>query len=249
MPTLLLTGANRGLGLGFARVYLDAGWTVLAAVRRPREADELKALAAERRGSLELFPVELSDFATIEALGELVCDRPVDVLLGNAAKGGSLERGGIGTMDYDDWLEAFRINAMAQMKLAETFADRVAASDRKVMFFVSSRMGARPPPGLIDYRSSKSALNQVVKQLALLLADRGVIVACGHPGFVKSRPTGYQGVFEPEESAGYLKKVIDDLTLEGTGQFYEPDGSRLPIVTQQTNPDAFGAKPPGAWKK
>ena len=249
MPTVLLTGANRGLGLGFAEVYLDAGWRVLAAVRRPSEADDLRALAAGREDQLSLYPIELADFRTIEAMSELIGNQPIDLLLGNAAKGGDTQRGGVGNMNYESWLEAFRINAMAQMKLAETFVDQVAASERKVMFFISSRMGAKPPPGIIDYRSSKSALNQVVKQLSMLLAPREIIVACGHPGFVKSRPTGFKGVFTPVESAGHLKKVIDGLTLKGSGKFYEPDGSTLPIVTQQTNPNAFGAMPPDAWNK
>ena len=246
MPTVLLTGANRGLGLGFAEVYLDAGWTVLGAVRNPDGAEELRALAAGREAQLELYPVDLSDLSSIDRLGGSIGDRPIDLLLGNAAKTNN-PRCGVGDTDYDAWMDAFRVNTMAQMKLAETFVDNVAASTTKKMYFVSSRIGAEPLPGLILFRTTKSALNQVVMQLSLLLRDRGIIVACGHPGFVKARSTAGMGVFEAVESAGYLKKIIDELTLEGAGQFYEPDGSTLPIVTRQMNPGAFGAKPPDAW--
>lgn len=246
MPTVLLTGANRGLGLGFAEIYLDAGWHVLAAVRNPDSADDLRALGTGREERLTILPVDLSDLESIEALGRIVGDRPIDLLLGNAAKTDN-PRCGVGDTDYEAWMEAFRVNTMAQMKLAETFVDNVATSSTKKMYFISSRIGAEPLAGLISYRTTKTALNQVVMQLSLLLADRGIIVACGHPGFVKSRSTANMGAFEATESAGYLKKIIDGLTLEGSGKFYDPDGSTLPIVTRQMNPNAFGAKPPSAW--
>lgn len=243
MPTVLLTGANGGIGLGLAEVYLDAGWQVLATVRNLDSADDLRALAAGKSERLELFSMALDDFDSIDAVAAQIRGRPIDVLLGNAAKT-DCPNTSVGDTDYDAWDDAFRVNTMAPMKLAETFVDQVAASQRKVMYFVSSRVGAQPAGGAILYRSSKSALNQVVLQLSLLLADRGVIVACGHPGFVKSRANGYAGVFETKESAGYLKNIIDNLTPEGSGKFYDPDGSTLPIVTQQTNLTAFGAKPP-----
>ena len=152
-----------------------------------------------------------------------------------------------GATNYDAWIDAFRVNCMAQMKLAEALVENVAASDQKKMFFVSSRIGAKPPAGMVLFRSSKSALNQVTMQLSLILAPRGIAVACGHPGFVKSKSTLSMGVFEPEESAAHLKKIIDDLTVETAGQFFDPDGSVLPIVTRQMNPNAFGAKAPDAW--
>ncbi len=246
MPTVLLTGANGGIGLGFAEVYLHAGWQVLATVRNLDAAEELRALATANDQQLELFSMALDDFASIEALGKQLRGRPIDVLLGNAAKT-DCPKTGVGDTDYEAWSEAFLVNSMAPMKLAETFLDNVAASQRKIMYFVSSRIGAKPPAGIIIYRSSKSALNQVVMQLSLMLADQGIIVACGHPGFVKSKANGYKGVFEARESAGYLKDIIDNLTPAGSGKFFDPDGSTLPIVTQQTNPAAFGAKPVGAW--
>ncbi len=245
-PTILLTGANRGLGLGFARVYLDAGWRVRAAVRDPDGAADLKTLGAGYGGQLSIHRLDLADFATVDDLAEELNGVPIDVLLGNAAKTNN-PMSTVGDTDYDAWAEAFRVNCMGQMKLAEAFVGNVEASTHKKMYFVSSRIGAKPPAGMILFRSSKSALNQVVMQLSFLLAPRGIAVACGHPGFVKSKSTEGMGVFEAEESAGYLKKIIDTLTLETAGQFFEPDGSTLPIVTRQMNPQAFGAKAPDAW--
>ena len=246
MPTVLLTGANRGIGFGFAKVYLDAGWRVLAALRDPESATDLKELGTHYENKLSLHRLDLSDFATIDALAEKLRGVPVDVLLGNAAKTNN-PMGDFGKTDYDAWADAFKVNCMGQMKLAEALIENIEAGDHKKMYFVSSRIGARPPPGLVLFRSSKSALNQVVMQLSLMLGPRGIAVACGHPGFVKSKSTEGMGVFEAEESAGYLKKIIDALTVETAGQFFEPDGSILPIVTRQMNPTAFGAKAPDAW--
>jgi len=112
------------------------------------------------------------------------------------------------------------------------------------MYFVSSRVGANPIPGMmIAYRSSKSALNQVVYQLALQLQARGICVACGHPGFVQTDATRGRGTFTVEESAGRLFSLIDRLQLADSGKFFEPDGSELPIITRQANPRAVGGLP------
>ena len=247
-PTVLITGANRGLGLGFARVYLEDGWRVIAAVRDPDGADDLKTLGNNHDDRLSIYAMDLADFESIETLAEELHGTPIDLLLANAARTAN-PMGNFGETDYDAWFDAFKVNCMAQMKLAEAFVAHVEAGDQKKMYFVSSRIGAQPPAGLVLFRSSKSALNQVVMQLSLMLGPRGIAVACGHPGFVKSKSTMSMGVFEPEESAGYLKKIIDGLTVEIAGQFFEPDGSTLPIVTRQMNPKAFGAKDPGDWDK
>ncbi|NKB44422.1 MAG: SDR family NAD(P)-dependent oxidoreductase [Alphaproteobacteria bacterium] len=246
MPTVFLTGANRGIGLGFAKVYLDAGWQVIAAVRNPDAAGDLKALGVDHGDRLSIHKVDLADSNSIDALATELKGTTIDILLGNAAKTDN-PMDEFGSTNYDAWAEAFQVNCMGQMKMAEAFVEHVAASDQKKMFFVSSRIGAKPPAGLILFRTSKSALNQVVMQLSLILGPRGIAVACGHPGFVKSKSTLDMGVFEAEESAGYLKKIIDDLTVETAGQFFDPDGSTLPIVTRQMNPTAFGAKAPDAW--
>ncbi|MSO97498.1 MAG: SDR family NAD(P)-dependent oxidoreductase [Rhodospirillaceae bacterium] len=246
MPTVLITGANRGLGFGFASLYLREGWEVIAPVRDPANATDLQALAKAHPGKLSIETCDLANFATIDALGAKLKGKPIDLLLGNAAKTNN-PASTIGDTNYEAWMEAFKINTMAQMKLAETFVENVAASAQKKMFFLSSRIGSKPPAGMILFRSSKSALNQVVMQLSLLLKPRGIAVACAHPGFVKTKSTADMGVFTVDESAAHLKKIIDNLTVETGGQFFEPDGSTLPIVTRQMNPAAFGAKAPDAW--
>lgn len=246
MPTALITGANRGLGFGFVELFLREGWEVIAVARDPIHAPELQAVAKNNAGKLSIESCDLANFATIDALGAKLKGKPIDLLLGNGAKTNN-PASTVGDTNYDAWMEAFKVNTMAQMKLAETFVENVAASAHKKMFFLSSRIGANPPAGMILFRSSKSALNQVVMQLSLMLKPRGIAVACAHPGFVKTKSTADMGVFTAEESATHLKKVIDQLTVDNAGQFFEPDGSTLPIVTRQTNPAAFGGKAPDAW--
>ena len=244
MPTALITGAARGLGLGLARRFLDAGWNVIAAVRDTGAAT-LVALRSGHEDQLSVVHFDLSDFDSIDACARSIGERPVDVLIGNAAATSVSDRG-FGQTDYDDWAAMMRVNTFAQLRLAEAFADHVARSQRRVMYFVSSRVGSEPVPGLIAYRSSKSALNQVVLQLALLLRARGVCVACGHPGFVQTDATHGHGTFTVEESAGWLFALIDRLQLADSGKFFEPDGSELPLVTRQTNPRAVGSAPIGS---
>lgn len=239
MPTVLITGAARGLGLGLARSFLRKGWGVIAAVRNP-DAAPLTALRARHPTLLAIEYADLLDFDSIEACAGRLRGRPIDVLLGNAATTTS-PAGGFGHTDYAAWAKLMHVNTFAQLKLAEAFVDHVASSDRRAMFFVSSRVGPSPTPGLIPYRTSKSALNQVVFQLALLLRDRGVCVACGHPGFVRTDATGQKGVFTVEQSADRLFVLIDRLELADTGKFFEPDGSELPIVTRQTKPATAGS--------
>lgn len=183
MPTALITGAARGLGLGLLGRYLDAGWNVIAAVR-DAGTDTLAALRARHTFRLVVEHLDLADFESIGACARRVGGRPIDALIGNAAATHVSDRG-FGQTDYDDWAAVMRVNTFAQLRLAEAFVEHVARSQRRVMYFVSSRVGAKPIPGMmIAYRSSKSALNQVVYQLALQLHARGICVACGHPGFV-----------------------------------------------------------------
>lgn len=237
MPTALVTGANRGLGLAFVEALVKRGWLVFATAREQQTAEDLAALVPRER----LLPLDLGDANSIAALKANVRDVPLDLMLNNGALTVT-PPDEFGACDFDFWERAFRINTIGPMRLAESLVENVAASDKKIMFFISSRMGATPKPGTIGYRATKSALNQVVLQIALATRGRGIIAACAHPGYVATRPTGYQGALTPAESATALLTIIERLTPADSGSFFDPDGSTLPIVTQQRNPNAFGAK-------
>ena len=237
MPTVLLTGAARGLGAALAQRFAMAGWRVLATCRNPHDAAELDQVLAElptvaNVGSIVKMALDVSDFTAIEKLSQALRNEPIDVLLSNAAHTGGAS-GEFGRTDYAAWDRYHRVNSQAPMKLAESFVEQVAASERRIIFAVSSRVGPKPSFGFVGYRASKSALNQVVLQLSLALSSRGITCACAHPGWVQTRATGHQGALSARQSAALLFTVINQLEMSQTGGFFDPDGSRLPIVTQQ----------------
>ena len=239
MNTILITGANRGVGLALVQAYRADGWDVIATTRQPDHEDELHGLAATDP-QLSILPLDLEQFDQIDALGKALAAKPLDVLFANGAlTGGSIDT--FGEVDYDNWMRMFRVNCMAQMRLAEVLTDNLVASEQKKIMFVSSRSGARAMTGYVGYMSAKHALNFVTHNVSAVLKDRGVTVAACHPGHVATRAARFRGALTPEESAACLKKVVDEMTLEDTGSFYDPDGSKLQLITRQMNPDAFGA--------
>lgn len=237
MPTALVTGANRGLGLAFVEALTMGGWRVFGTAREPQAASELAAVLPPAR----ILPLDVGEAESIAALKKTLGATPLDLMLNNGALTVT-PPDEFGSCDYAFWERAFRINTIGPMRMAEALVENVAASEKKIMFFISSRMGAAPKPGTIGYRATKSALNQVVLQIALATRAHGIIAACAHPGYVATRPTGYKGAFTPAESAAALLAVIERLRPEDSGSFFDPDGSTLPIVTRQTNANAFGAK-------
>lgn len=235
MPTILITGANRGLGLEFSRQYAADGWRVIACCRNPEQANELQELAA---GAVDLTveKLDVKDFAGIDALGEKYQGVPIDVLLNNAGIIGpipideNIKRQNFGTMEYDVWADVLRTNTFAPVKMAEVFLDNIAASDQKKLVTISSTVGSISEmsiPGLA-YASSKSALNRVMTIIAGQVKARDVIVAMYCPGYVKTRMDafGYATVEIPESIAA-LRPMIAGLTLEQTGSFTGHDGRTI----------------------
>lgn len=243
MPTVLITGASRGLGLAFAEAYAMRGWRTIVAVRSALSG-RLAELA--RDACVEPVTLDLADFSSIDMLAQQLRGVPIDLLISNAAlTGGPL--GVFGETDYARFADCLHVNTMAPFKLAEALAANVAMSERKVMFFIGSRLGTHPFFGYAGYVVSKTGLNQVVKQVSMALAPQGVTVAACHPGWVGTEATSEHGIapLTPEASAEMLMKVIDRLSLANTGRFFDPDGTELPLVTQQHEQKFYG-KPKGA---
>jgi NAD(P)-dependent dehydrogenase (short-subunit alcohol dehydrogenase family) len=234
MATVLITGANRGLGLEFARQYVADGWDVVACCRAPEEARELAELAAA--GPAQVERLDVRDHRAIDALGEKFLGRPIDVLLNNAGVIGPLPiadnvaRQHFGTMDYGLWSNVMETNAFAPVKLAETFVANVAASAQKKIVNISSTVGSIGELSVpsIAYASSKSALNRAMTIIANGLRDRGIIVALFCPGYVKTRMDafGYATVEIPD-SVSALRGLIAGLTLDDSGHFTRFDGTPI----------------------
>jgi NAD(P)-dependent dehydrogenase (short-subunit alcohol dehydrogenase family) len=226
LPTVLVTGANRGIGLEFVRQYLRDGWRVHAACRDPRSAKDLTGL----RGDILVHALDVADHAAVEDLAADLRREAIDLLINNAGVYGP-RSSALRSLDYEEWAEVFRVNVMAALKVSESFLDHVARSDLKRVAALTSKMGSMTDNrsgGSYIYRSSKAALNAVMKSLAVDLAPRGVLVAILHPGWVRTDMGGPGALIEAEVSVSGMREVISSLTPETSGAFFNYDGSPIP---------------------
>ncbi|MBL8697779.1 MAG: SDR family oxidoreductase [Alphaproteobacteria bacterium] len=222
MPTILITGAGRGLGLELAKQFAAAGWETLGTVR------DLAKGAAMPRGS-QTFLCDINDRASLARLARDLKGKPIDVLFCNAGMYGKRKQG-VGTVDYDTWAEVMRVNVFAPMACVEALVDNVAASTRRQIVMMSSRMGsigANTGGGEVVYRSSKAALNAVTKSLSVDLRERQMTVIAVHPGWVKTDMGGGGADLTPEQSVAGLKKVVEGLTPVSNGKFFNYDGTEI----------------------
>lgn len=226
MPTVLITGANRGLGLEFARQYAADGWRVMATSRDPDKAAALEAL----RPRVAVYRLDVADLAATAALGRALAAETIDVVIANAgisaARDMTAQTVGAGV---EAWERSFRVNAMAPLALAGAFHPQVARSEQRKMIAITSRlgsMGANGDGGLYAYRSSKAALNAVWRSFAL--SHRDVIATLLHPGWVRTDMGGPGALLDPQQSVAGLRRVIAHLGKDDSGRFYNYDGSPIP---------------------
>lgn len=225
MPTVLITGSNRGIGLAFAEHCGDAGWRVIATCRDPARAEALGRL----KGDVEVHALDVSDQASVVGLAGELDAEPIDVLINNAGVSG---RSGeeFGSIDGAAWEQAFRVNAIAPIRMAEAFVDRIARSERRLIICLTSRMGsiAEAPGGAYAYRTSKAALNMAARNLARDLGARGISVVLFHPGWVRTDMGGPSAPLTPRESVRRMWRKIDDLGAADSGRFFDCDGAIVP---------------------
>ena len=229
MPTILITGTNRGLGLEAARQYAADGWTVHACCRNPDDAADLKAIAGAN-GGVTIHKLDVEDFGAIGALAKSLEGEAIDVLLNNAGVGGG-DRQEFLNDDFDAWSNTFRVNTMSPLRMTEAFADNVARSERKVVVLVSSIMASMTDNDsgkLHSYRTSKAALNMVMRLLSVDLQDRGITTFSLHPGWVRTDMGGSQAPLSTEESISGIRKLIANAGPDQNGRFMTWDGKELP---------------------
>ncbi len=224
MPTLLITGANRGIGLALLRGFAADGWRIHACCRQPDKAKELKAV----EGDIRLHRVDVTDGLRVAGLARGLADEAIDLLINNAGIFGP--RTGFAQTDYDDWLKVLSVNTLAPLRLVERFVEHVGRSERKLVVNVSSRMGSisQNSGGAYIYRSSKAALNAVTKGLSADLAARGITVVAVHPGWVQTDMGGAGADIPAETSAAGLRQVIEGLSAKQSGRFLNYDGDEIP---------------------
>lgn len=229
MPHALITGANRGLGLEHVRQLLERGWTISAACRDPEGADALKALDPGE-GRLTLHAYDATDLGAAARLAEAVTG-PVDLLFANAGMM-TRETRQCGSAANASMQQEFLVNSIAPLALVEAFADRVAASELKVVALQSSRMGSigdNDSGGAYGYRASKAALNAIGKSLSIDLKDRGVVVLVLHPGWVKTDMGGPNGLLTVQESVSGQLDLIARAWEQPlmSGRFFHVSGQDL----------------------
>lgn len=225
--TILITGANRGIGLEYVRQYAQEGHTVYATVRDIATAEELQRLAAAYT-QIHVLPLDVADISAIRALATQLSKVTIDILISNA---GIYPPSRIGTTDPQAWLHAFQVNTLTTYYLAEAFLPHLQRATQGKVIAMTSKMGSitdNGSGGEYIYRSTKTALNMVVKSLALDLQPFNIAVALLHPGWVRTDMGGPNGLINTETSVTGLRKVISGLSVAQTGEFIAYDGKPVP---------------------
>jgi NAD(P)-dependent dehydrogenase (short-subunit alcohol dehydrogenase family) len=218
MPTAVITGANRGIGLEFARQYATNGWDVIATARQ--SGHELEALGVR---------IEALDLADADAVAGFAAkiDGPLDLLIANAGTNHPINAAT--AREAADWAMMMTVNAISPFMLATALLPKLAETKGKALA-ISSGMGSIAENGgdWIPYRTSKAALNMAWSSLALQARGKGVTAVVLSPGWVKTRMGGAGAELTPEESVSSMRALIDRLTIEQTGRFLRRDGSEIP---------------------
>jgi NAD(P)-dependent dehydrogenase (short-subunit alcohol dehydrogenase family) len=230
MASILITGANRGLGLEFARQYSADGWQVFAACRNPATAQTLHRLAKDTKGKLTVVAIDVTDLESVRSAARHLSNTAIDVLINNAGISGASQQT-TGNVDYEAWARVFDVNTMGPLRLIEAFSDHVARSERRLVVTITSGMGSitdNTSGGSHAYRTSKAAVNMVTRSAAIDLAPRRIACVVVNPGWVKTDMGGSAARMTPEQSVSALRRLIEKLGPEQSGKFYNYDGREYP---------------------
>jgi NAD(P)-dependent dehydrogenase (short-subunit alcohol dehydrogenase family) len=234
-PTVLITGASRGLGFEFTRQYADKGWTVIATCRSPSEANSLHALAAGRT-NVTIEEMDVTDSTEIDALAEKYQDVPIDVLINNAGIFGYENLQTLDVLDYDTFTQVMAVNVYGPLKVSQAFAKSVADSEQKKIVTLTTGLGSMTLTdqigGYYFYRASKAGANIIGRALAADLRDEGILIGLFNPGIVNTdflKWTTYDGpTIEPEEAVANLIHLIEGLNEEHNAIMINYDGTPMP---------------------
>ncbi len=226
MPSVLITGCSRGIGVEFVRQYAAEGWTVYATVRDAERAEALVSV----RGEVVVLELDVADPASVAILAERMRGVPIDLLINNAGVYGPRNLR-VGNVPYPVWQDVLAVNVLGPMRVIETFIEHLRLGAQKKIVALTSKMGSmadNTSGGTYIYRSSKAALNATIKSVALDLRPEGFSAAVLHPGWVRTEMGGPSALIEPRESVTGMRRVIDGLTPQTTGRFYNYDGKEIP---------------------
>jgi len=226
MTTVLITGANRGIGLEFARQYAAEGADVIACCRAPDKAEALSALA--KTAKLKVMALDVTSPKSVAALKTALAGRPIDIVINNAGVGGPRNEAK-GTIDFDAWVETLKTNSVAPMLVSLALHDNLKAGKLKKLITITSMMGsiANHGGGAYAYRASKAAVNSVMHGLSKDWAKDGIAVGIYHPGWVKTDMGGASAPVTPEESVKGLRAQIARLSTTNSGAYLDYTGKEI----------------------
>ena len=229
MSTILVTGANRGIGLEFVKQYLKKGDSVIATYREEESSKELINLS-QNKSNLEILKLDVASDASMESFCQHLGDQPIDIFINNAGVYGPRDSN-FGKVDAESWLPVLRINTCAPLLLTQLIIENLRRGKAKKLLYVTSKMGSiddNKGGGSYVYRSSKTALNSVVKSISVDLRSEAMAVAVLHPGWVRTDMGGPNGLIDTETSVSGMVQVIQNMTLETSGVFFNYDGNVIP---------------------
>ncbi|QDD13085.1 SDR family oxidoreductase [Candidatus Methylopumilus rimovensis] len=223
--TVLITGTNRGLGLEFVKQFAIEGYQVIACTRKINKKDELHQLQKKFK-TISICKLDIANFSSIDQFAKLF-KKPIDILINNA---GVYPDSSVDHVDYKSWLDAFKINTLAAFKMTKAFLPHLKKGQLKKIASLTSKMGSiddNSGGGEYIYRSSKTALNMVMKSLSIDLKPYDLSVITLHPGWVRTDMGGPNGLIDVDESVAGMKRQIDKLTIRTSGQFIAYDGKKI----------------------
>ena len=229
MINVLVTGANRGLGLGFVTNYLGKNVNVVSTTRDLKSSMELLALKERFPDNLEIFELDLLKESAGDTLANFLGERPIDILINNAGVGSTNQH--FEAVSPKPWLEVLKVNLIAPLMITQSIINNVKKGSDKKIYFLSSQLGSigdNASGGMYIYRSSKTGLNQVVKSLSVDLKPQGITVVSLHPGWVKTDMGGPNAPVSIDESIEGMTQVIHTTDIRDTGRFLNYDGKELP---------------------
>ena len=220
---VLVTGANRGLGLEFVKQLQGMGYEVIGTARNPDKATDLKATGAR------VEQLDVADQASVASLATRLMGVSVDILINNA---GMLNRADstLDTLDFEVMERSFQVNSLGPLRVTQALLPNLKAGQRKTIVSITSRLGSieLSTGGLYSYRTSKTALNQINKIISTELVPQGFTCVVMHPGWVRTDMGGANATLTKAESISSMLGVIEHLTTESTGKFFNYDGEELP---------------------
>jgi len=227
--SVIITGCSRGVGLTLASQYAEAGWRVFASARNLDSSVKLRALA-DNYSLVSLHSLDVTCDDSIATFVAALAGQPIDLLINNAGiygAGGS----GLGDLSRQEWRKVLEVNTLSPLMLIQALLPNLAAGNLKAVGMLSSKVGSiedNSSGGSYYYRSSKTALNQVVKSLSIDLAPQGIKVVALHPGWVLTEMGGPNALISTETSATGLRKVLAGINAQQSGHFYSYDGVAIP---------------------